>query len=340
MSRNYTVLLTVLLGIFMLSGVCSAQLPDPNALFSGEPEEPKPVVLDSTTAEILASETLTAYELAKLEVPEYPWEIAVQLKINSSQSSYSNNWDGSEKGSYVWNADFSGTFQKQLNHYSNSRTTYRLAYGQTHTQDNTTRYWKIPTPSTDRIDIESLMLFTLGAIVDPFAAGRVESSFLDARDSDKDFYNNPVKFTESIGMARAFLKEDKKELLVRAGFALKHSWDRNALLDEEKDLRGKRWTDDGGLDMVTDFKYPLLNNKINFKARLSIYQAFFYSEADKEKNEAYSDYWKMVDLDLESSFSASITDHLNVSLDIWWRYDKEIDKQGRLKQAISLGINF
>jgi len=340
MSRNRTVLFYCLVFSLFLIGQLNAQLPDPNVLFQDDPEKPKPVVLDSSTAEILGSETLTDYELAKLAIPEYPWNLDLQAKVNSSQSSYSNNWDGSEQGSYVWTADINGRAEKQINPYSNTRTTYRLTFGQTHTQDNETRYWSIPTPSTDRIDIESILRFTLGAIVDPFASARYQSSFLDLRNKDKDYFINPMKFTETFGIARAFFKEKSAELLIRGGFALRQDWDRNYLLNEVKLLRGERWTYDGGLDMVADLKLPLFKERVSFISRLSVYQALFFSEADKIAGLQGSNDWQMVDFDLESSFSSSITKYLSVSLDIWWRYDKEVDKKGRLKQALSLGLAY
>jgi hypothetical protein len=325
--------LPVIIILFLFMGTSSfAQLPDPNSLFIEEVTI-EPVVLDSTTAEFLASDSLTAYELALLEKPDWSWKYSLSTGINANQSTYSGNWDGNEKGSLIWTFFVIGQLEKQLSLKANTRTSFNFSFGQTHNQDNLSRYWQTPSPSTDRIDIESLFRFTLGKFVDPFVSGRFQSAFLDSRDTT-DFYVNPIHYTESMGISKALIKTETKELLLRTGFALRQNADRNDNLVVD----GKNWSNDGGLELVADIKTPFFSSKIQHTARVSLYQALFSSDQDNVSVD--NDYWRQADIDIESVLTSSITKYLSVRLDVWWRYDREVSGAGRLKQALSLGISY
>lgn len=325
--------------LLLVAGSCTfGQLPDPKELFpADQPKIVVPTAQDSAMAAILASDSLTAYELAKLEVPVNPWNLSLQSNVNMNQSAYTGNWDKDEKGAYVWTANIDGRAQKQVGILFNTRTILKLAFGQTHTQNNSTKDWATPSISTDRVDLESLLRLTLGGFVDPFVSGRFQSSFFDTRDNEDYFYINPSNYTEAIGVSKALWRNNDKEVLTRAGFALRQAWDRNfPKPDTDPVIFEDRFTYDGGLEVVTDMKLPLFNGKVNYNGRLSLYQALFFSEQETEKN----DYWRMIDLDFESRFTANITKVLQVSLYAWWRYDKEIDKAGRLKQGLSFGMAY
>ena len=58
------------------------------------------------------------------------WQKEVKVGLNILQSSYSNNWNGGEKGSVVWNGNLDARYEKQFSATSNRRNTLKLAYGQ------------------------------------------------------------------------------------------------------------------------------------------------------------------------------------------------------------------
>ena len=283
----------------------------------------------------------TAMPLVAQDAPvESPWELSLESNLSVNQTTYSDNWDGSEQGAYTWTSLVNGRAQKQLDDIYNSRTTLRLEFGQTHTQDPATKNYLAPTVSADRIDLESILRADYGLALDPFVAGRFQSQFLDARDPAKDFYINPLRFTESIGVSRTLVKTEKKELLTRLGFAMREMLDQNALLDATAMEYGSDWTYDGGLELVADYKTPLLKEKVTYTGRLSLYQALFYSESDKLAGTPGETDWQSVDVEFESTFTAAIAGHLNVTLDLRLLYDRQISKGGRLKQALALGFGY
>ncbi|MBD3297737.1 MAG: DUF3078 domain-containing protein, partial [candidate division Zixibacteria bacterium] len=113
------------------------------------------------------------------------WYPEVEAGLTLSQSAFSDNWAGGDKGSIVWTAIFNASLENQLHRKVNFYNALKLAYGQTHQQesnDDGSRYWEKPAKSTDLIDLESIIRFTLGGFVDPYASARFESQFEDAAD--------------------------------------------------------------------------------------------------------------------------------------------------------------
>ena len=149
------------------------------------------------------------------------WQKYLDLNLTATQNSYSDNWTGGEAGNVSWVANANSGFEKQLSEKLNSKTTIKLAFGQTHAQDQETKRWAKPTKSTDLIDIETLARLTLHTWMDPYAAVRFESQFLDASYPALKRYVNPKKITESGGISKQFHKTEKNEILSRLGLALR-----------------------------------------------------------------------------------------------------------------------
>jgi hypothetical protein len=257
-----------------------------------------------------------------------------------TQNSYSDNWVGGEAGSISWAFNLNGLAEKQLSPKMHNKNTLKLSFGQTHSQSVETKEWAKPVKSTDLIDFESVLRFTLGAFVDPFVSFRFESQFLDQSDPTKDRMFNPMTFTESAGIAKIFIQEEKRELSTRLGFGLRQHTNRDVLIDPVNDIRETQSSNDGGILSVTDFKTPLAQESILFTSKLTLYKALFYSEEDALKGLPNEDYWKEVDVNWENIFSASITKYLMVNLYTQLLYDKEIDLAGRFKETLSLGLTY
>jgi hypothetical protein len=267
-----------------------------------------------------------------------PWKKNMDLNLTLTQNSYSDNWTGGEAGNLSWVANGNSGFEKQLSEKLNSKTTIKLAFGQTHSQDQESKKWAKPTKSTDLIDIESLARFTLKLWVDPYAAVRFESQFLDASYPELKRYINPKKVTESGGVARQFYKTEKDEILSRLGFALRQIITED-IVDTASEKTEINSTNDGGIESVTDAKLTL-SDKISYTSKLSLYKALFYSKSDKLKGTPQQDYWKEVDLNWENTISAAVAKYVTVSLYVQLLYDKEVSKKGRFKETLSLGLTY
>jgi hypothetical protein len=268
-----------------------------------------------------------------------PWKLEADVNLTLNQNNYSDNWVGGEAGSISWAFNSNWLAERQLNAKINSKSTLKLLFGQTHNQDVETKDWAKPVKSTDLVDFESVFRFTLGAIVDPYAGIRIETQFLDQSDPALDRYLNPVKFTESAGIARVLIKEDKREWTARLGAGVRQYLNRD-VLNVDTDERETLTSNDGGLVFDSEFKTPLAAERITFQSKLTVFKAFIYSEKDELAGLPNEDYWKAPDVNWENIFTAGITEHLMVNLYIQLLYDKEIDLAGRFKQTLALGLTY
>lgn len=266
------------------------------------------------------------------------WQKYLDLNLTATQNSYSDNWTGGEAGNVSWVANANFGFEKQLSEMLSSKTTIRFEFGQTHNQDPETKEWAKPTKSTDLIDIETLARLTLKMWVDPYAALRFESQFLDASYPKLKRYVNPKWVTESAGISRQFYRTDKNEILSRLGLYL-----RQIITEDIVDTASRRTeinsTNDGGIESVTDMKLTL-SDKVSYTSQLTLYKPMFFSESGKLKGTSEEDYWKEVDVNWENTVSASVARYVTVSLHIQLLYDKEIAKKGRFKETLSLGLTY
>ena len=266
------------------------------------------------------------------------WKKNMDLNLTLTQNSYSDNWKGGEAGNLSWVANANSGFEKQLSEKLNSKTTIKLAFGQTHSQDQESKQWAKPTKSTDLIDIESLARFTLKLWVDPYVALRFESQFLDASYPRLKRYVNPKKVTESGGVSRQFYKTEQDEILSRLGFALRQIITED-IVDTASEKTEFNSTNDGGIESVTDAKLTL-SDKLSYTSKLSLYKALFYSKSDELKGTPQQDYWKEVDINWENTISAAVAKYVTVSLYIQLLFDKEVSKKGRFKETLSLGLTY
>ena len=97
-----------------------------------------------------------------------PWKLEADVNLTLTQNNYSDNWVGGEAGSISWAFNSNWLAERQLNAKINSKSTLKLLFGQTHSQDVETKNWAKPVKSTDLIDFESVFRFTLETFVDPY----------------------------------------------------------------------------------------------------------------------------------------------------------------------------
>jgi len=268
-----------------------------------------------------------------------PWTKSVDANLTMTQNAYSDNWIGGEAGTLSWVFNSNSLFERRLNPTINTKNTLKLFFGQTHSQDRDTKNWEKPLKSTDRIDFETVLRFTFGGFVDPYASGRIESQFLDQSDRLHGHLVNPVLFTESFGIAKVLTKVEKREWTARLGGAFRESLNRY-LFDEATGTTQRKTTTDGGVLFVSDFKTPLADTTMMIASRLSVYKAFYFSESQKLEGQFNMDYWKSPDVNWETLFTANITKYLMVNLYVQFLYDKEVDLAGRFKQSLSLGVTY
>jgi hypothetical protein len=295
------------------------------------------IILTGLACVLMMTMTLQAQDT--VAAPKWTKSLVTNLMV--TQTSYSDSWVGGEAGSvnWVWNLD--GTAERPLSAKVNFKSTLRLKFGQTLTQDAETKDWTKPKKSTDLIDWENVLRFTLGGAIDPYAAFRVESQFFDGTVEARKLYFSPLKLTESFGVAREFYKKENEVVSSRFGLALRQIF-KTSIIGLDPIITDDSTITDGGLESVTDATLKLSAN-ISYVGKLSIFKALFSSESGREHPLGVHNvgvYWASPDVNWENTFTAAVSKLITVSLYTQVLYDKDIDKRARFKETLALGFTY
>lgn len=252
-----------------------------------------------------------------------PWEIFLDANVTLTLNTYSNSWTGEEAGSFSWASRLLFEAHKQLHKKFRTENTLKLGFGQSKIQDQDTDKWSKIQVSTDLIDFQTVEKFTLDGFVDPYIAGRCQTTFLDASPTNREVkYANPIILTESFGISRFFIKKEDHKLSTRFGGATYQRINRKV-----------ETTNDGGLELVTDYSINAKENTITYTSFLNLYQALVSSENVNNK-------WKAIDIDWQNNLSVNITKYIMIGFMFQMLYDRNISEDLRTRQLLSLGLTF
>ncbi len=304
------------------------------------------------------------------------WKPTFEAGFQFTQSTFSDNWAGGDKGTVVWAFITNAGLERQLGDRVQWTNSLKLAYGQTH-QQNDARRWEKPIKSTDRIDLESVLRLNVQWPVEPYLSGRLESQFQDASDpAGRNLLFTPLILREAVGFSREFFTgEESRSLLVRFGGALREGVRRQFLSVDPTDAATTTQSGlDGGLELVFDYKTQLFEEKVAWTSKLGFLQPLFYSQKSDLQSLSpadllaagvdpeVADFTTAMDIDWENVFTSQITRVLSVNLYVRWVYDKydtsvkplveggvltngadvqgAIRKAGQFKQTLALGLTY
>ena len=305
------------------------------------------------------------------------WHNDVELGVNLLQSSYSQNWNGGEKGSVVWTGNLNAKMEKQFSEMTNWRNTLKLAYGQTHNQQRNTSgdlYWKKPDKTDDLIDFESMFRWTPQSGWDPFVSFQFLSLFQDLTDAEGRSQNlNPKTFKESAGISRTFIEEEERKLSTRLGVAFIQN--NRSFFTEDSAASTETISESSNsvaAEMVTEYLAKALDGRVDWESKLTLSLPITYSGKSVFEDELdlvaaglpddLAGYTTSIDVDWDNTFSANITEMIAVKLFVRWVYDKydntvtpvvedgtlvnaaavhsAIRKAGQFKQTMALGLTY
>jgi hypothetical protein len=267
-----------------------------------------------------------------------PWAFETLASLNLTQSAFSSNWAGGDRGSLAWVARTNLGAVRQFNQKFRWDNTLKLAYGEKADQiedpdDPGRNKWAKGEKNEDQIQLDSVARFTLQAAVDPYLALRGESQFLNESDPRGALKLDPIKLSESGGIARAFVQEESREVVSRLGLALRQTFAQR-FTDATGNDTERFSTNDAGIEFRTNVTYPLLGDKIIYKGEVFVLWSLVFSEADALKEfdrraqqydpsrEPVQDFWKTADVNWQNEFTAPITSWLNVNFVFQLVYDE------------------
>ena len=279
-----------------------------------------------------------------LAVPAFavPVERTADIGLTFNQTSYSDSWTGGDTGALAWTLASNFALDESLSVKVPQKNTLKLSYGQTHTQnegEDGRLHWQKPKKSSDRMFAESLLRLTLGEFVDPFAALTFESQFQDVSVPVVPRYVNPMLISEAVGVGRSIARDRPRPALLPT--RVRAARERPSGHPERRAPAHQTNTEtDGGLDWTTDFNRKFAGEQMKVVSKLRVFKALFNSKADEWKGLPNQDDWKAVDLAWENTFSAGIGKYIQVQLFTELLYDKEIDRRGRLREVLGLGVSY
>jgi Protein of unknown function (DUF3078) len=269
------------------------------------------------------------------------WRLSLDGALSATQSSYSDNWQGGELGSFNWTFTSNSSAEKQISSkltWSNSlKLSFGLTYSQTRLVDGSP-HWQRPEKNTDLIDLESVARVTLHGFVDPYFAGRLQTELYDASVRSVRRYLSPATITESGGVLRLFADGSKSEskykvtLKSRFGFGLRQTIT-SVITDTAAGVTKSVTDKDGGLESVTDLSIEA-GKDIKYTGKLTLFKSLFFSGSDIASN----DDWKALDVNWEHILTAQITKYVQTSLYVQLLFDKQLDSGVRFKQTMGMGV--
>jgi len=113
-----------------------------------------------------------------------PWKYSSAVGLTLTESAFSTNWAGGDKGSIVWVLNGDLRAERQFSPRYNISNVFQVSFGQTERQitdpaDPTRIAWGTPDKTTDLLAFESTSRWTLNAVVDPYFGLRAETQFSD-----------------------------------------------------------------------------------------------------------------------------------------------------------------
>jgi hypothetical protein len=268
-----------------------------------------------------------------------PWKIDLNANLTTALNSYSNNWTGGEAGSFTWASQFLGVAERQLSAKLNTKTTLKLQFGQTALQNKTSKNWSPPEKSSDLIDGEELLRFTLNAWVDPFISVRAISQFLDGSDILLVRYGNPLDITEAAGVSKTLKKSELIDWSTRLGAAARQYIDRRRL-DTATGTRKTDVTKDGGVELNMDLKAMNEGKWMTLLSSLRLYEALISSKSDAFKGTDAENDWRYPHLKWENTLTLSVSKYLMLGVTAYAYFDKDLAADMRLKETFSAGLTY
>jgi hypothetical protein len=264
-----------------------------------------------------------------------PWKLDLNTNLTTALNSYSDNWTGGEAGSFTWATQFLGVAERQCTKIINTKSTLKLQFGQTKLQNKESKDWSVPQKSSDLIDGEELLRFTLGSWVDPFASVRGISQFIDSAGHN----GNPFDLTEALGVSRTLRKNDNIDWATRVGLATHQLIDRyhpdTATGGTKTDV-----TNDGGAEFNMDIKATNTKKWVTLLSSLQVYEAVLSSKAKALKGTPEENFWRYPRVKWENTLTLTFAKYLMLNMTAFAYYDKDISSNIRLKETLSAGLTY
>ena len=271
---------------------------------------------------LLFAVNLTATNIndsSKVEID--PWETKLIAGLNISQIAFSN-WAKGGENSVTWtlHSEFDLKYITPTWTFKND---FKFAYGRTKLGEAEFR------TNNNEINLESVLSYNAGWVVDPFFGNSVRTQVTTGFDYEKDPNKSIVDFFDPGYVTQSFgFTYDKSKIgRTRFGIALQEIFTNNhpQYSDDSETEPIENFKFETGIESVTNSEV-LIDTNIKLESKLRLFSRF-------EK----LDVW---DVNWSNNFVSKINSYLQVNLDFVLIYEKAQSLKTQMKEAFQLGITY
>lgn len=246
------------------------------------------------------------------------WTQKLGFDLIFNEGYYSSNWTGTEKTSASLTATLGHAAGLQLVKPVRFDHAGVIAFGQQLTQRDSVTWDR--SKSEDKIQLDEVLRFTLGAWVDPLISVQLKSQFIDQSDATQTRWLNPLQLLETMGAGRRFYDDSTRFLSSQLGFAARQLWTAPSPM-----------VADAGLSWITAFKTIVFSKNAGYSTQLTVYEPLIAFTSTPVN--------PVPQVDWQHELSARFNRALSGKLFLQLLYDENIVKAIRFKQTLGLGLS-
>lgn len=251
-----------------------------------------------------------------------PWTHTLVSGLTVTQVSYSDWVAGGENAlAYTVTLDGKSVRDVSVTNWSNS---YKIAYGQTRLGSKGLR------KTEDKLELESVLTYKLGTLLNPYASATFKSQFDDGFKYDDVLGTkaqtsgafDPMYLTQAIGVGYQPMSEVK----TRLGAALREVLSDNyGFADDPATTAIESSKIEGGLESVTDVSWRFEEN-ILFTSKLEMFAPF--NNID------------VVIVRCDNMLAATVNKYITVNLTVQLINDATVLARTQVKQSLAMGLTY
>jgi hypothetical protein len=247
------------------------------------------------------------------------WTQKLGFDLIFNEGYYSDNWTGDEKTSGSLTATLGHAAGIQIAKPVRFDHAGVFAFGQQLTQRDSVTWDR--SKSEDKVQLDEVLRFTLGAWVDPLASVQLKSQFIDQSDATKTRWLNPLQLLETMGAGRKFYDDSTRFLTSQLGFAARQLWSTPTPM-----------VADAGLSWMTNFKTIVFSKNASYLTQLTVYEPLLaFTTGTTLKRTPQVD-WQH---ELSARFNRALSGKLFFQL----LYDENVTSAVRFKQTLGMGLS-
>jgi len=252
----------------------------------------------------------------------YGWKNSLVAGLTLTQVAYRDWVQGGDNAlSWTFSADGKSTMDKPETKWSNS---YKFAFGQARLGSQGLR------KTDDRIELETVLLYKAGLLVDPYAGATLKTQFAkgytyDASGTGTEVsqFFDPAYLTQSAGVAYQPIKEAKTRLGLGLREIITNKF--NQYADDPATKEVEKTSVEGGLESVTNLDWPIDENLL-LTSQLEVFAAFKKFDNPVLRN--------------ITSLTAKVSKYVVAIFTVQIIKEPQVSSKAQIKETIALGLSY